>query len=69
MAVSPDGVRLTSGHRHGGIKLWDLASGRELASVAGHRGRVSAIAFSADGKRLASSGEHGQIRVWPLVPR
>jgi WD40 repeat protein len=59
-AVSPDGkVVATDGwnQQRGGrtsIKLWDAATGRELATLRGHQFAVDCLAFSPDGRTLAS---------------
>jgi WD40 repeat protein len=53
-------------------KLWDVASGREVASFRGHSLDVGAVAFSPDGKRLATaatsyqSSSSGDVRVWDV---
>jgi WD40 repeat protein len=67
-AISPDGTLVASGHRDGSVRLWQLASGRLLATEARHRGLVGRAAFSPDGRQLATGDRHGQIYVWPVTP-
>src|SRR6516225_8811180 len=55
VAFSPDGRFVLSGSSDHAIKLWDVATGREMRSFAGHTGGVHSVAFSPDG-RLALSG-------------
>ena len=47
-------------------KLWDLATGQELVTFAGHTAMVNGLAFSPDGKRLASSSIDGTTRVYAV---
>jgi WD40 repeat protein len=48
----------------GEIRIWDPATGREKASLKGHKDLVSQIAFSPDGKLLASASWDGTLRFW-----
>lgn len=85
-AISPDGRFVATGSIVKGrrpnptgeaedpaITIWELASGREVASLLGHRGVSSALAFSPDGRLLASVGGHfwaradRGLRVWDVA--
>jgi WD40 repeat protein len=50
------------------IKLWDRATGAELATLTGHAAEVVALAFTPDGKTLVSSGSESVLRLWQVSP-
>ena len=56
MAFSPDGRRLVSGFHDGTVRLWDVATQTEVATLEGHTGWVASVSFSPDGALLASAG-------------
>ena len=73
VAVSPDGKTLASGSFDKSIKLWDVASGKNTATLKGHDKIVnnvafSSVAFSPDGKTLASGSADETIKLWDLAP-
>jgi len=51
----------------GGIKLWAVATGKELATLSGHEGQVGPLVFSPDGRFLASGSEDRSIKLWDLA--
>lgn len=59
MTVLPDGYRLISGSGTS-LKVWDLETGKELASLQGHTGDIQCIAVSQD-CRWAVSGSRPQF--------
>jgi WD40 repeat protein len=67
VALSPDGRTLASGGDDGTVKLWDLATGRNIAILKGHQGKVGPLCFSPDGKLLASGSEDRSVSVWDLA--
>jgi len=64
MAFCPDGTRLVSGGHDGSVRLWDAATGSQVAVLHGHSDRVFSVAFSRSGERIASGTQQGEIRIW-----
>jgi WD40 repeat protein len=64
VAVSPDGKVIAAMMSEGPIRLWEVATGKELFATGGHQGKVRAVAFSPDGRRVASGSHDGTVRVW-----
>src|SRR5207245_1421030 len=64
LAYSPDGTRLATGDKDGFVKIWDVATGRELLTYRGHKDAVNAVAYSPDGKLIASAGDDRTVRLW-----
>jgi len=56
VAISPDGKTLASGSKDKTVKLWDVATGKEVVTLKGHTDPVLSVAFGPDGKTLASGG-------------
>lgn len=64
MALSPDGHWVALGCKDGVVRLLAAATGAEVLALKGHKGPVTAVAFSRDGRLLASGGDDGTIHVW-----
>ncbi len=62
ISFSPDSKRVASASWDGGIKLWDIATGKLKASYGQHE-EVSCLAFSPDGSRIISGGRDGVVKV------
>ena len=66
LAFNPDGSLLASGSVDNVIQMWDVATGRERATLLGHVLAVNAIVFSSDGKTLASGSSDETIKLWDM---
>ncbi|HEV3259802.1 MAG TPA: WD40 repeat domain-containing protein [Gemmataceae bacterium] len=60
VAFAPDGKTGASG---GSIRLWSVATGRQLQWFAAHNNYVNGVAFSPDGRTLAT-GNHAGLFLW-----
>ncbi|MBE9038090.1 serine/threonine-protein kinase [aff. Roholtiella sp. LEGE 12411] len=66
VAVSPDGQMIaSSGDRT--IKLWNLATGKQISSLNGHSQQVNIVVISPDGKTLVSGSDDNTIKIWNLA--
>ncbi len=50
------------------IRLWEVATGKNIATFWGHTTDVQCFAFSQDGTLLVSGGHDGAIYLWDLKP-
>src|SRR5262249_54511299 len=76
IAFLPDSKSLVSvGHREapnvangpGEVRLWDMASGKEIRRFEGHREPVYAVALSPDGRTLATGDGASSLRLWEVA--
>ena len=67
VAIAPDGKTALSGSDDKTLRLWDLASGREIRKFEGHSGWVRSVAFSPDGKTALSGSADHTMRLWDLA--
>jgi WD40 repeat protein len=50
------------------VRLWDLATGKELYTFDGHKDRVTSVVFTPDGKYALSGSLDQTARLWRLPP-
>jgi WD40 repeat protein/serine/threonine protein kinase len=68
VAFSPDARLVAAGATPDAIRIWEVASGRPISMLHGHRGGITALAFTLDGAALVSAGRDGTVRLWGVRP-
>jgi WD40 repeat protein len=63
-AFSPDGRRVATASRDKTLRIWDVATGKQIAVLRGHHSELDSVAFSPDGARIVSASVDGTVRVW-----
>jgi WD40 repeat protein len=66
LAMSPDGKRI-AGPLGFAAAVYDTETGTRVAELGGHKGSVTALAFSEDGRLLATGAADKTIRVFDLA--
>jgi hypothetical protein len=67
VAFSPDGRTLATGSLDTNARLWEVATGKEIATMRGHEQSVQSVAFSPDGRTLATGSWDSTARLWEVA--
>jgi WD40 repeat protein len=63
-AFSPDGTRIVTASADKTARIWDTATGKEIAVLRGHAEVVSSAVFSSDGALIVTASLDGTARIW-----
>lgn len=65
-AISTDGSFIASASLDRTVKLWDITSGQERATMVGHSDAVIGCAISPDDRFVVSAGYDNTLKVWDV---
>jgi WD40 repeat protein len=63
---SPDGARIITASNDRTTRVWDAATGKEIAVLRGHEGSVRSAVFSPDGAGVVTASEDRTARLWDV---
>ena len=67
LAFSPSGKILAVGDTDASVRLWDVATWKQLRILKCANGHVNALAFTATGDVLASGGLYNRVELWDVA--
>lgn len=67
VAYSPDGKFIATGSRDNSVKLWEIASGREIRTFLGHLSTVNTAVFDPTGQWMATGSSDKNIIIWEVA--
>jgi WD40 repeat protein len=64
LAFSPDGKFLAATGAANSATVWDVATGKMIHKLEGHKGAIWSLVFSPEGKTIASTGADNMVKLW-----
>jgi len=69
LSLSSDGKLLATSSHDKTVKLWDIATKKEVGSFGGFGSSVWCAVFSADGKTLAAGSHGDSLKLWSVADK
>lgn len=67
LAMSPDGIKVATGHSDGSIRLYGISDGELIDKYEIHKSGVNCLAFSPDARYVISGSDDGNACIWAVV--
>jgi len=66
VAISPDGQWVAAGSLDTVVRIWEVASGKLVERLRGHRDSVYSVAFTPNGRGLVSGSLDKTLKYWDV---
>jgi hypothetical protein len=66
IVFSGDGRTLASANRQSMVRIWEIATAKELRKFGNHEGLLYGLSYSPNGENLASSDLKGNVVLWDV---
>jgi len=63
VAWSPNGNYIASGSADNTLRVWEVASGNQMAIYRGHTGAINSIVWSPDSQHIASGSTDKTVQI------
>jgi WD40 repeat protein len=64
VAYAKDGKYLVAGHADGGLRVWDVKTGKCLVVIRAHEKCITSVAVSPDSKQVTTGSLSGRAKLW-----
>jgi glucose repression regulatory protein TUP1 len=66
VVISPDGRWVAAGSLDAVVRIWEVATGKLVERLRGHRASVYSVAFTPDGRGLVSGSLDKTVKYWDV---
>jgi len=67
LAFNPQSTVLATGSMDNTAKLWDIESGREICTLAGHSAEIISVGFNTKGDQVLTGSFDHTVSVWDVA--
>ncbi len=66
LSFDPHGMLVATGSMDNTAKLWDVETGQEIFTLAGHKAEIVSLHFNTDGDKLLTSSFDNTAKIWDV---
>lgn len=64
VSFSPDGKTIVAGGGDYTVRIWEVATGKMIHTLRGHKKSVDCVSFSPQGNIIASGSDDATVKLW-----